>query len=146
MAAWNGDPNYYVVNGTLNVLGTSTVTNTYNNGTSFMNGQVWPVQQWQPTQQQAINEAMYRYAQSPQQQSQQKEQVSMRGLFEVFVVDPESGKIVTEEVVVADSDKKAELKVMRAIDADPDDVDIIVRRLGDVRPKRKVQEVRMVKE
>jgi hypothetical protein len=93
--------------------------------------------------------AMYRYANQAvyvQPQQPQKEQEPVRGLFEVFVVNPESGEIVKRDVVVADSDKKAELKVMRAIDVDPDDVDIIVRRLGDVRPKRKVQEVKVIKE
>lgn len=75
-----------------------------------------------------------------------EERKPMRGLFEVFVVNPESGEIEARDVVVADNDKKAELKVMRALDVDPDDVDIIVRRLGDVRQKRHIQEVKVVKD
>jgi hypothetical protein len=108
----------------------------------------WPSQQtwngvdpnWYLQQQQLA--AMQQQAQAPKA----KERKPMRGLFEVFVVDPESGEVAMREVVVADSDDKARLKVLRKSDVDPDDVDIIVRRIGDVRQKRRVQEVKVVKD
>jgi hypothetical protein len=71
--------------------------------------------------------------------------VRVRGLFLVAVVSPESGAIVASEQIVADSEDNATLKVLRSIDIDPDDVDIIVVRLGNVRPKKSVQEVKVVK-
>lgn len=69
-----------------------------------------------------------------------------RGLFEVFVVDPEAGEVLTRDLVVADTAEKARLKVLRKSDADLDDVDIIVVQYGGIRLKRKVQEVKVVKE
>ena len=69
-----------------------------------------------------------------------------RGLFEVFVVDPEAGEIVTRELIVADSANNARLKVLRKSDVDPDDVDIIVVQYGAVREKVKPQRVKLIKE
>ena len=74
----------------------------------------------------------------------------MRGLFSVYVVDPEEGDIVYQGVVVAENAKKAEFKVLSAamrISEDKyevDDLDIICNRLGDVREKRKIQRVQVV--
>lgn len=72
----------------------------------------------------------------------------MRGLFEVFVVDPTSGEIVFEKRLLAADEAKARLKaaVQAKLDRDVDEYDIIVRKLGDVRAKKQVQEVRVVSE
>lgn len=79
-----------------------------------------------------------------------KEGINMRGLFEVFIVDPERDDIVAQQYVVAANDERARLKAFRAANSalpgDIDDYDIIVRRIGDVRAKRTVAEVRVVKE
>lgn len=83
--------------------------------------------------------------------SNEKEEVKdMRGLFLVYVVDPEEGDIVYQGVVVAENAKKAEFKVLSAamrVSEDKyevDDLDIICNRLGDIREKRKIQQVRVV--
>ena len=73
----------------------------------------------------------------------------MRGLFEVFVVDPEEGEIVFGDVVVAKDKEMAKLKVLQACEVpldDLDDFDIICNRLGDVRKKKEIAEVRVVKD
>lgn len=65
--------------------------------------------------------------------------VSTRGLYEVFVVEPQSGGVVLEKRLVADSQENARLKALRALDEaiDVDDVDVIVRMIGSVRAKNK---------
>ncbi len=85
---------------------------------------------------------------------------AMRGLYEGFVYDPETERIEfrTTEPFVADSDQQAQNIVYgeaaiarraREIGDTPvtrlPDCDIIVRRLGDVRGKKAVQEVKVVK-
>lgn len=78
----------------------------------------------------------------------------MRGLFEVFVVDPATEDVRLHVYVVATDEAKARLKAVQkglkesllvSID-DLDDFDFIVCRRGDIQPKRKVQEVKVVKE
>ena len=77
----------------------------------------------------------------------QGEQMSQRGLFEAFVVDPQSGEFDCW-TVIAESEGSARLKAVLALktsdtaapslkNADIDDLDIIVRRVGDVRAKAK---------
>ena len=62
----------------------------------------------------------------------------MRGLFEVFIVDPETASLVAHEHVVANDERSAQLKgALSAKLGDVDDYDFIVRRLGDVRAKKK---------
>jgi hypothetical protein len=72
----------------------------------------------------------------------------MRGLYQVTVVDPERDMIWDSMQVIAKSEGGAKLKALRVLDGlddrDPDDLDIIVVRLGDVRAKREVQEVKVV--
>lgn len=87
-----------------------------------------------------------------------KEQPRMRGLFEVFIVDPEATEpdrqIVSYGQFIAKDEGAARLKGWtKAVsgsrgleDKDADDYDIIVRRLGDVRERRRVQEVKVVTE
>ena len=85
----------------------------------------------------------------------QKEEVKeMRGLFEVFVVDPKRGEIVYGDIVVAKDTETAMFKVLQEgakviplTDVyDLDELDFICNRLGDVRKKKEVQRVRVVKE
>lgn len=78
---------------------------------------------------------------------------NMRGLFEVIIVDGETGELqkvdgIIRSLVVAKEEASAKLKIVSkaALVKDVDDYDIIVRRLGDVRPKRQVQEVKLAKE
>lgn len=76
-----------------------------------------------------------------------EEKQPMRGLFEVFIVDPETETIIFNGCIVATDEGTARLKaaLSPALDRDKvDDYDFIVRRLGDVRAKRQVREVRVV--
>lgn len=74
----------------------------------------------------------------------------MRGLFEVFIVDPNTDTIVLERRVVSTDENKARLKALLEsriiLENGVDDYDIIVRRIGDVRAKKEVREVRVVKD
>ncbi|HLH24829.1 MAG TPA: hypothetical protein VK066_20090 [Chloroflexota bacterium] len=60
-----------------------------------------------------------------------------RGLFEVWIIDPESGEEVAYQSVVAASEENARMRVVREyyLARDLDDYDIICRRVGTVRPK-----------
>lgn len=83
----------------------------------------------------------------PTQPEEKKE--PMRGLFEVFVVDPEDDKqnIVFQGFFTAKDETSARLKaaVAAKLDvAEMDNHDFIVRRLGDVRNKKTVQEVKVI--
>lgn len=79
----------------------------------------------------------------------------MRSLYEVFIVDPrlddKSNPVLAHRFEVAESETAARLKAALSyfgaehVD-DIEDYDIIVRRIGDVRPKRKVREVKVVAE
>lgn len=76
-----------------------------------------------------------------------KEVKPMRGLFEVFIVNPESGEILGPYRVVANDAAAARLKVVgKHLDlekVDLDDYDICVLKLGDVRHKKSVQTVKL---
>ncbi len=88
-----------------------------------------------------FNNVPYWYVQPPAEVPQQK-RGNMRGLFEVFIVDPEAGAVHSTAVVVADDAVAAKVKAIRknyANDVDIDDLDIIVRRVGDVSPKKKAE-------
>ncbi len=71
-----------------------------------------------------------------------------RGYFEVSIIEIESGAILVEERIVADGEEKAKYKVMMSptgqTGKDLDDLHVIVRRLGDVPPKKNVQQVEIV--
>ena len=77
-----------------------------------------------------------------------KEEVrEMRGLFQFYVVDPEKGEVVGDGLVIAKNKETAKIKALApfADKYDLDDLDIICNRLGDVREKKEVQEVKIVK-
>lgn len=92
----------------------------------------------------------------PYMPQMQKEERQMRGLFEVFVVDPEEAdseiQIVYGDQLIAKDEMMAKIKAwaraLQKIDGirshDPDDFDIIVRKIGDVRAKREPQDVRVI--
>ncbi len=84
------------------------------------------------------------------EQSTEKEEVrETRGLFDVYVVDPEAGGVVYSGVVIAKDKEMAKLKALQACEIlldDLDDFDIICNRLGDVRKKKEIAEVRVVKD
>jgi len=70
--------------------------------------------------------------------------MEQRGLYRVITVDPEKATIEIDELVVANDEASAKLKVLRDAVGDFDDFDIIVIRLGNVRPKRRPQEVKII--
>lgn len=81
----------------------------------------------------------------------------MRGLFEVFIVDPEGiDPLPYECKVIAGSEESAKMKAMLAFRSaddmghfrgrDIEDFDVLARRIGNVRPERQVQEVRVLKD
>jgi hypothetical protein len=75
---------------------------------------------------------------APGEQAQQ-ETPPMRGLFEVYLVKPETDTVFRAYVVARDEATarlKAWQETAKQVDANPDDVDILVRRIGDVRAKR----------
>ena len=74
------------------------------------------------------------------------EQKQMRHLYEIHVVEPQKGVVVKTELVVAETEDSAKLKVARMLPAelDLDDFDILVNELGDVRAKKTVKEVKVV--
>jgi hypothetical protein len=72
--------------------------------------------------------------------------MSTRGYFEVSIIEVETGTALIDERVVADNEDKAKLKVLmeHPTGKDLDDLHIIVRKLGDLPPKRHVQRVEVV--
>ena len=71
----------------------------------------------------------------------------MRGLYEVFIVDPKTGKVITIAPLVASDENNAKMKAVARTTLstdDLDDYDIIARKIGDVRAKKSVQEVKVV--
>lgn len=76
----------------------------------------------------------------------------MRHLYEVFIVDPEKESVIYAARIIAKSAQGAERSaVMEMAITEPetfagdiDDYDFITNELGDVRPKQKVQEVKVV--
>lgn len=63
--------------------------------------------------------------------------MEQRGLYRVITVDPEKATVEIDELVVANDEVGAKLKVLQDAVGDFDDFDIIVIRLGNVRPKRR---------
>lgn len=64
-----------------------------------------------------------------------QEEEMKRGLYEVIIVDPENGAI-TENLEIAKSERSALIKVFAVepyLEKDPDDYDILITRLMDVR-------------
>lgn len=153
----NGEPQQYLyasLSG--NAAGDITFTTTT---TDAANDCAWTYPAWQPYQVQPqpspdINEFMRILTEQKAQDAlakkaappPQEERKMVRGLFELFVVAPETGDVVIHEFVVADDADKAKLKVARRLadDVDADDYDFIVRRIGDVRAKKTVRQVKVV--
>lgn len=75
-----------------------------------------------------------------------KDNKMSRGLYSVFVVDAQNEEVVFDSYVVAQSYDGAKLRVLKSADLkkDIEEYDIIVLRLGDVRAKKEVQEVKIV--
>ena len=73
---------------------------------------------------------------------------NMRGLYRIIVVDPKSEEIVGPIFVIAKDESGALLKadLPQGIRSYSDHYDFIVDRLGDVRAKKDVQKVKVVKE
>jgi hypothetical protein len=82
--------------------------------------------------------------------SEKKESKKMRGLFFGFVVDPAADELVysTDKPFVATDEDNAKLKIVQkaagALTKEVDDYDIVILRLGKIRDKKEVQEVRVV--
>jgi len=77
----------------------------------------------------------------------------MRGLYEVFIVDPEAGEIIGIHRIIAKSGASAKIKALSEqdfgpayADVDVDDLDVIVVMLGDIRDKKEIQEVRIIQD
>ena len=72
----------------------------------------------------------------------------MRGLFIVYLVEYKISKVLrVSEPLVAENEQKAQFKALQMWGdvGDLDDLDIIVQRIGNVRAKKDVQEVKIVK-
>ena len=86
---------------------------------------------------------------APDAQPKPERKKNVRGLFEVFIVNPETDTVWCERKVVARDADGARMKAIRLgipPEHDPEDYDVICRRIGDVRLKTKVKEVRVVKD
>ncbi len=73
---------------------------------------------------------------------------NMRGLFIVYIVDYKKSKVLfVSEPLIADNEQKVQMKALQAWggDVDLDDLDILVQRIGNVRAKKEVSEVRIAK-
>ena len=74
----------------------------------------------------------------------------MRHLYEVLAVDPEEDALLYSDKMIAKSGSSAKIKALSKAglgdDVDVDDLDVIIVQLGDVRDKKQVQEVKIVKE
>lgn len=85
----------------------------------------------------------------PTEPKPERKKKPMRGLFEVFIVNPENDTLWAEIKVIANDGDGARMKAVRSgipPEKDPEDYGIIVRRIGDVRAKTKVKEVRVLKD
>ena len=83
--------------------------------------------------------------------TERKEVKEMRGLFHIYVVDYEHDQVITEGHIIADDEAKAKMKALHCwndavANYDLDDLDIICVKLGSVRRKKEVQEVKILKE
>ena len=78
----------------------------------------------------------------------QKKEENMRGLYRITVVNPKTEGITEYLPVVARDRGNAILKtnLPETIRQNIDDFDILVEHVGDVRAKKDVQKVRVVKE
>lgn len=90
------------------------------------------------------NQLLDSYLKKPEVQRKEND---MRGLFEVFIVDPKADSIVFSIKLVAKDKASAELKAVAkwTFSGDVDDFDIVTVRLGDIRPKKETQKVQVVK-
>lgn len=73
----------------------------------------------------------------------------MRYLYEVYIVNPIEDKVVEQELVIANDERSAERKALSMCAMPPgdlDDYDFVIVKLGQVRPKKEVQEVKIVEE
>ena len=74
----------------------------------------------------------------------------MRYLYEVYIGDPEADSLMNHSRVIAKSGSSAKIKALSkaslADDVDVDDLDVIVVQLGEVRDKKQIQEVKILKE
>lgn len=73
---------------------------------------------------------------------------NMRALYRIYAVNPKTEAIHGPYLVIAKDESGALLKAGLPSDSrtNPEDYDFIVDRLGDVRAKKDVQKVKMVKE
>jgi len=73
---------------------------------------------------------------------------NMRSLFRITVVNPKTEKIFPETKVIARDRESALLRadLPGEVRANPDKYDILVEHVGDVRAKKDVQKVKVVKE
>ena len=76
-----------------------------------------------------------------------REEQPMRNLFQVVIVNPKTEKVITSQLIVAKDRESALLKVAKqGIEINPEEFDIIVQFLGNVRARKEVQEVKVVEE
>ena len=70
----------------------------------------------------------------------------MRGLYEVIVVDPDTEQVIEDIFTVAKSYDGAKLRVLKETDLEKDveDYDVFAIRIGDIRAKKEVQEVKVI--
>ena len=75
---------------------------------------------------------------------------NMRGLYLVYIIDPVTDRVVLadEKPIIAKSEENAKLKAvsLAQLSEDVDEYDIIVHKLGNVSPKKEVQEVKVIKD
>lgn len=72
----------------------------------------------------------------------------MRGLFYVAIVDYLNDTVLEDGLYIAKDAETAKIKALSvfADTYDLDDLDVICQRLGDIRKKKEIQEVKIVKE
>ena len=77
---------------------------------------------------------------------EKERKIDMRYLYEVFIIDPEEDNVLFRGHVIAKDRNGAERKVVAGteLEGDLDDYDFIVNKLGEVRPKKEVQEVKIL--
>jgi hypothetical protein len=79
---------------------------------------------------------------------QGKEVKDMRSLYHVVVVNYKTDEILDDGLVIAENAEKARIRAAAPFVNwyDLDDLDVICNKLGDVRKKKEVQKVQVVKE
>lgn len=75
-----------------------------------------------------------------------KDRKDMRGLFAVWIVDPEIEEVTPVGPLVAKTEDGARIRALTdtKLKKDVEDYDVVVVRLGDVRKKEVVQKVEVV--